>query len=287
MEQQFPRTTVGGLSVSRMIMGSNWLLGWSHTSPAADKAIQARYDSSEAFHPVLETYLKYGVDTIMAPFLFAPKLVDAIKTIEDKTGREIIMVDTPIINVNDTPEARREAEAVIKKSAASGSKICLIHHGCAEELVNKNKRTIDRVDDYTKMIRDAGMIPGSSAHMPEIILFGDQNNYDFETYIQIYNCMGFMMQIEIETVATIIHEAKKPVMTIKPMAAGRCSPFVGLSFAWNTIRDMDMVTVGAHTPAEVEEDITISMAAIEHRMPKLGQRGSPAENQAVLSAKEP
>lgn len=283
MDQQFPRTTVSGISVSRMIMGSNWLLGWSHTSPAADKLICDRYNESQKFHPMLEAYLRHGVDTIMAPFNYAPKLVQAVHEIEDKTGRPIIMVDTPIINVDDNAAARRESEKAIQQCAANGSKICLIHHGSCEELVNKNKRTIDRLDDYTRMIRDAGMIPGTSAHMPEVVLFCDQNGYDVETYIQIYNPMGFMMQIEIETVATIINNAKKPVMTIKPMAAGRCSPFVGLTFAWNTIRACDMVTVGAHTVDEVEEDIAISLAAIEHRMPKLGQRGSPAENQAVLN----
>ena len=31
----FPRTTVAGVSVSRMIIGTNWILGWSHRSPAA------------------------------------------------------------------------------------------------------------------------------------------------------------------------------------------------------------------------------------------------------------
>jgi hypothetical protein len=44
--------------------------------------------------------------------------------------------------------------------------------------------------------------------------------------------MGFLMQVEVETVNQIIHAAKKPVMTIKPMAAGRTTPFVGLNFSW-------------------------------------------------------
>ena len=66
MEKQFPRTTVGGVSLSRMLMGSNWLLGYSHTSVSADEMIKRRYDSAEKFKPVLETYLKYGVDTLMA-----------------------------------------------------------------------------------------------------------------------------------------------------------------------------------------------------------------------------
>ena len=36
MEKQFPRTQVEGVSLSRMLIGTNWLLGWSHTSPSAD-----------------------------------------------------------------------------------------------------------------------------------------------------------------------------------------------------------------------------------------------------------
>ena len=279
---QFPRTTVGGESVSRLIIGSNWLLGWSHTSVSADQMIKRRYNTVETFKPVLETYLKYGIDTIMAPFSASPDLVRAIKETEQKCGRRIIMIDTPFINVDDSPEARKEAEQQVKASKEIGSTFCLIHHAHAEQLVNKNLRQIVRLDDYTKMIRDAGLIPGLSAHMPEMIVYSDANGYDVETYIQIFNCMGFLMQVEIETVASIIHNAKKPVMTIKPMAAGRTTPYVGLTFSWNAIRDKDMVTVGTFSPDEAEEDIEISFAALEHRFPNLEKRSSPVQDQAAF-----
>ena len=98
MYTQFPRTTVAGKSLSRMIIGTNWLLGWSHTSVSADEMIKRRYDSVEKFKPVLETYLKYGVDTIMAPFGASPELVRAIHETEQKQARPIIMVDTPFLN---------------------------------------------------------------------------------------------------------------------------------------------------------------------------------------------
>ena len=279
---EFPRTTVGGVSLSRMLIGTNWLLGWSHTSASADEMIRRRYDSAEAFKPVLETYLRYGVDTIMAPFGASPQLMEAIRDTEQKVGRGIILVDTPTQNVDDNPQARQEAEQTVKESAKRGAKFCLLHHSCAEQLVDKNKGVIRRLDDYTKMIRDAGMIPGLSAHMPELIVYSDANGYDVETYIQIFNCMGFLMQVEIETVASIIQNAKKPVMTIKSMAAGRCSPYVGLTFSWNAIRERDMVTVGAFSPQEVEEDVEISLAAIEHRFPDLEKRSSPNQNQAAF-----
>ncbi len=282
MKRQFPRTQVENVSLSRMLIGTNWLLGWSHTSASADEMIKRRYDSAEAFKPVLEAYLRHGVDSIMAPFGLSPALTRAVKETEQRVGREIIMIDTPTLEVSDSAEARRRSQQMVRESAQRGAKICLIHHSAAEQLVNKNLGQIVRLDDYTKMIRDAGMVPGLSAHMPELVVYSDQNGYDVQTYIQIFNCMGFLMQVEIESVASIIHNAQKPVMTIKAMAAGRCSPYVGLTFSWNAIRAQDMVTVGAFTPDEAEEDIEISLAAIEHRFPDLEKRGSPNQEQAAF-----
>ena len=121
--------------------------------------------------------------------------------------------------------------------------------------------------------------------MPELVVYSDQNGYDVETYIQLYNCLGFLMQVEIEAVHRIIWNAKKPVMTIKPMAAGRCTPFVGLNFSWATLRPCDMVTVGCLTPEEAAEDIEISLAALERRAPNLEGRSSPNKKTAALSGK--
>ncbi len=87
--------------------------------------------------------------------------------------------------------------------------------------------------------------------------------------------IGFLMQVEVEAVSRIIHNAKKPVMTIKSMAAGRVSPYVGITFSFSTIRPCDMVAIGAFTPAEVHEDVEIALAAIEHRYPNMETRNSP------------
>ncbi len=280
--EQFPRTSVEGISLSRMVIGTNWILGWSHTSPAADTMIRTNHATVESICPMLETFMEHGVDTIMAPFGSSDVLVNAVHETEDRTGRGMVMIDTPVVNVDDNADARREAEQTIRKSREAGAKICLLHHYCAEQLVNKNKHKIERLEDYTRMIRDAGMVPGLSAHMPELIVYSDENEYDVQTYIQIYNCMGFMMQVEIETVNQIIQNAKKPVMTIKPMAAGRTTPFVGLNFSWATIRDCDMVTVGCYSALEAQEDIEISLAALEHRAAGIGHRASPVSSRLFL-----
>ena len=77
--------------------------------------------------------------------------------------------------------------------------------------------------------------------------------------------MGFLMQVEVDWIANIIRNAKKPVMTIKPMAAGQIRPFQALNFVWNTIRDQDMMTVGTMTPDEARELIEMSFSILEHR----------------------
>ncbi len=275
----FPRTTVSGISVSRMIIGTNWMLGWSHKSPSVDQQIKRRFPDGESAWPMLKTFLDRGVDTMMGMLQQEKVMQDAVRYAEEKSGKNIIVIDTPIVNVDDNKAAREEARAVIRRSRKVGATFCLLHHSSVEQLVNKNKHEITRLNDYTQMIREEGMIPGLSAHMPEIILYSDENDYDVETYIQLYNCMGFLMQVEVETVAQIIHRAKKPVMTIKPMAAGRVTPYVGLNFVWNTIREQDMVTVGCTDAGEAVEDIEISLAAIERRLPNIGKRTSPNAKQ--------
>ena len=277
----FPRTTVAGVSLPRLLIGSNWIFGWSHRGHAADRYIKEQHSSTEATLKVINAFLRYDINAWMAPFSSHPQAFDKIRHIQDKIGKKLILIDTPIINMDDTEEARKEARTVIKTSAEIGSTFCMIHHSCCEQLVNKNKQTMDRLPDYTDMIREAGLIPGLSAHMPEVIQYSDQNGYDIETYIQLFNCLGFLMQVEVESVIRIIHEAKKPVMTIKPMAAGRTTPYIGLTFNWNVLRAQDMITVGCINEHEVHEDVEISMAAFEKRLPDLEGRSSPAKTSII------
>jgi hypothetical protein len=56
-------------------------------------------------------------------------------------------------------------------------------------------------------------------------------------------------------------------MTIKPLAAGQVRPFQGLTFAWNAIRDVDMVTVGTMSAREAQECIELSLDILERRGP--------------------
>jgi hypothetical protein len=142
-------------------------------------------------------------------------------------------------------------------------------HECVTDvLLDRMYHEIRDLDKYTALIRHYDMIPGLSTHMPETVVIADDACADVETYIQLYNATGFLLQVETDWVMRIIQNAKKPVMTIKPLAAGRLLPIAGLAFVWNTIREQDMVTIGTTTPDEAKEVIDISLELLEKRIPE-------------------
>jgi len=259
----FPRTMIENVSVSRMITGSNWLLGYSHTSAAKDRHIR-QLMTRERIADILEVFLRAGVDTFMGVRPDAPQLHEAIADAEDRTGRKCITIATPVLNVADGAAALSETERILDDYAALAPAICMPHQQNTDAMIDRRRR-VTNMEPFMAMIRQRGMIPGLSTHMPETVIYADETNLDAATYIQMYNAAGFLMQIEVDWVQRIIQQAAKPVITIKPLAAGRLLPLVGLAFSWATIRDQDMVTVGTMTPDEARELIDISLSILEKR----------------------
>jgi hypothetical protein len=260
----FPRTMVGGVSLPRLLAGTNWFLGYSHTSLAKDKFIKD-LQTRERIAAILNVFLEYGIDAVMGPL--SQHLEDSICEAEQRSGQRIIRIYTPAFDTGPNAAPKDSAEAAFDQCAAYHATFCMPHQCVIDALIDRRAGTIRDLDRYTRMIRERGMIPGLSTHMPEAVVYADATGADVETYIQIYNAAGFLMQVEADWVMHVISQAQKPVMTIKPLAAGRLLPVVGLAFVWNTIRDHDMVTVGTTTSDEAREVIELSIDLLARRIP--------------------
>lgn len=264
----FPRTTVGGVSLSRMIIGTNWFLGWSHATAAKDSLIRETVCNPQRIASILEVFFRAGVDTIMGLIDHDP-LYEGIRIAQERTGVKCLVVSTPAVPIGPrTPEYGVDLDAakrIFDLQMKRGAIFCLPHQGSIDALVDRCTRKVRHMDTLSALIRERGMIPGLSTHMPESIVYADESGLDVETYVSIYNSAGFLMQVEVDWVSRIIHGAKKPVMTIKPMAAGQIRPFQALHFVWNTLRPQDMVTVGTMTPQEAQELIEMSLGILEQR----------------------
>jgi hypothetical protein len=276
----FPRTVIENLSVSRLIVGTNWFLGYSHTSKAKNNLIK-QMQTRDRLAKIIEVFLNAGVDTIYGVRPDAPHLDKAITIAEDRTGREAIRIGIPSLDLGESPACEDENKRILDSYAAIGCRICMPHQVTTDALVNLRLKRIAGVEKYIAMIRQRGMIAGLSTHIPETIPYADEAELDIGTYIQIYNALGFLMHVEVDWVHRIIWNASKPVITIKPLAAGRLLPLVGLAFVWATIRDKDMVCIGCLTPDEARECIDISLSQLERSKPKVELQKSRSKGSVI------
>lgn len=198
---------------------------------------------------------------------------EAVQDAQDRVGRKMIIVSTPAF----LPDAKTPVNGFDRKKAAKildlqverGAAICMPHQSTTDMMVDRCTRKLRKMDVLFKMMRERKLIPGLSTHLPETIVYADEAGADVETYISIFNLMGFLMPIEVDWVASAIQKARKPVMTIKPMAAGQLRPLQALTFVWNAIRDKDMVTIRVMTPDEAAENIELSLSILERRTAKV------------------
>ena len=258
----FPRTSIGGVSVPRLIVGTNWFMGWSHCTPSKDNYIKEHIRQRKVMADILEVFFRRGVNAVLGGITTEP-LADAIKEAEDRTGIKGISISTPHFKLGPETPANGldpdDLKRTLDAEAAGGCKICMPHQATTDALLDRCTRTIRHGEQFCRAIRERGMVPGLSTHMPETIIYADESKLDIETYISIYNSMGFLMQVEVDWTASVIQKAAKPVLTIKPMAAGQVRPFQAMHFVWNTIREQDMVAVGTMSPREAEELIDMSL----------------------------
>jgi hypothetical protein len=257
----FAMTRVGGVEVSRMVAGSNWWLGYSHQTHCRTEWI-VRFQTRKNIADILEVCLREGVNVTMGT---CQLLTDALHDAEQRVGRKMHLIATPNWEMKPGDPNLDAARAGFDEAVRLGATFCWPHTCVTDRLYDGLNRTIRHMEQICREIRQRGLIPGLSTHLPEVIVTADHMKLDVASYVCIYNAAGFLMNIEIDWVQKVIHEAKHPVTTIKPMAAGRLMPYVGLPFVWSTLRDCDLVTVGTLTPDEAKECIEISRASLERR----------------------
>ena len=250
----FPTTFIEDLEISRLIVGSNWFFGYSHYSRAKDQWIKSHM-TTERVAEIMCVFAREGINAVMSKQNQPMK--EAIGIVKQETGVEMHWICTP------GGETVDDLMPGIEESAEMGAKICMPHQHWTDGNMLVNHGRIMDLERVTERIRELGMIPGLSTHRPETVVVCDKAGYDVATYIQIYNPIGFLCQVETDWIARIINETEKPIMCIKPLAAGRVLPPTGLGFVYNSIKPIDAVCIGTMNTFEAEDDIRIARELIE------------------------
>jgi hypothetical protein len=254
----FPMTRIEHLEISRMIIGTNWFRGFSHYSAAKSRWIR-EYMDLDRIVDIMNVFARNGCNAVLSGP--EPLMQEAIRRVKEETGVTVHWLCTP------SGEDVDELMPGIELSAEVGAAVCMPHQHWTDGNMLVNQKRIIGLERVTERIRELGMIPGLSTHRPETVVVCDTAGYDVATYIQIYNPVGFLCQVETDWICRIINETPKPVIVIKPLAAGRCLPPTGLTFVYGSIKPTDTVCIGTMTPYEAEEDIALARNILAGRGP--------------------
>ena len=93
MGKPFPRTQVGGVSLPRMIIGCNWISGFSHTSSSCDNMIKSTHSCPETTAKIFEKFLDADIDAVLGLFGVDTKLRKAVDIAQENTGKKMIIID--------------------------------------------------------------------------------------------------------------------------------------------------------------------------------------------------
>jgi hypothetical protein len=249
-------TNIGGLEVSRLALGSNPFFGFSHQTAARDQWLR-RHFTDERIYEVLHAAADLGIN------LFVSGANERFAALRQRLQRETGFH----INWACTPSAEDLAglKAEIERSAALGAEICMPHTAWLEARLRLHEREVVEMPEALEHIRRQGMIPGIATHRPEAVGIAAERGYDAQTFIVPLNVVGFLCPFEVEWQARVIRDCPKPVICIKPLAAGRLTPLPGLTFVYEHIKPTDTVAIGVLSPEELREDAAIAADLLARR----------------------
>lgn len=279
----FPSVTIEGVTIPRVICGTNALLGFSHVSAGRDAWIREHF-TARRIAEVFAHCQELGVNATMGPLF--PRLVEALDETTRLTGQPMIWVATtsmdrfPPGQQEAYDAARRagrmeEAMALNRASIAeqvaelkeAGASFCLVHGACADHWPLEGD-TLPGFADTMSLIRAAGMVPGSAAHTAGRIAILDRPEHAAAVLATPVNKGGWHMAPSRDEAMACYAHLRCPLISIKPLACGRyeAEGEVGNWLRWVAAAPgVAIVALGLMIEQEADQSIPILRTALEER----------------------
>jgi len=153
-EKDMPTIAFGQYTVSRLILGANPINGGSHLSRFVNRQMK-RYFTPARVQELLEHCQELGINTWQS----GPINLEAYQAFCDRGG-EMHYISLAHEDSDHPPQ--------IERLLSSSGVIGIAHHGEVTDAFWKRGQ-INRVREYCKQIRDAGVMVGVSTHIPDVV----------------------------------------------------------------------------------------------------------------------
>jgi hypothetical protein len=237
---------IGSLDISRFILGSNPISGFSHQSAEMDSRMR-HYFTAAHIKQLFAKAESLGITTVIARA--DHHIMRIFMEYWDEGGKLQWVAQT-------CPEIGT-IERGVQNAINGGAKACYIHGGLMDHLFAQDN--LDEVPPAIDMIRAAGLPAGIAGHNPEIFHWAERElNVDFYM-CSYYNPASrvdsaehqaggreWFLDKDRDIMVGVIAGLSRPAIHYKVMAAGRNDSAEALGFVRNHLRPTDAVCVGIY-----------------------------------------
>lgn len=260
---------LGGLEVSRLIIGSNPFSGFSHQGTDRDLEMK-HYFTTARIKQTLHEAEEVGISTIIARA--DHHIMRLLMEYWDEGGSLKWIAQT-------CPELG-PIEQGIDNGIVGGASAIYIHGGVTDYLLAQDRTR--EIPPALQRIRDAGLPTGIAGHNPKVFRWAEENA-EVDFYMcSYYNSAHRDEQAELasgipewfndedrDQMVTCIARLSKPAIHYKVLAAGRKHPEKAFPFVARHVRPTDAVSVGffpKDNPEMVRETATLFEAHVMNRI---------------------
>jgi hypothetical protein len=241
-----PTIKLGAHTISRLICGSNPMLGYSYMGPHTDRQMK-EYFTTERIVELLQKCEQTGISAHQSSSRF-----DYMNMLRE-SGSKIKII---------TLLSDREG---ISPAIEKASPVALVHHGgVTDRLFAEGKPEL--VHDFVKAVKDNGLLAGVSAHNPDVIKQIADKGWEVDFFMTCFYYLTRKMEKpeavpilpvgsynfykdDPKVMTQVIRQVKQPCLAFKILGAGRLTSSQkevteAFKFAFDNIKSNDGVIVG-------------------------------------------
>ncbi|RPI22639.1 MAG: hypothetical protein EHM61_21795 [Acidobacteria bacterium] len=255
-KQTLPTVQLGSHRITRLVIGSNPFNGFCYALPSLS-AHMKEWCTPERIAQLIRHCQQNGINTWQ--FSYYESSLAALKLLQGQGGEPVQWILLTGGAIRNDP-SKLAAVAKLKPLA-------IVHHGGVTD-EHFHAGTMEKVRDYLKAIRDTGVMVGLSTHLPAVVEFVEERNWDLDFYMtcfyqfsrtteEVRKMVGEMplgyvfLEGDPARMCRVIRQTRKTCLAFKILAAGRLADPAdnrekAFRFAFDNIKPQDAVIVGMY-----------------------------------------
>jgi len=242
--------TIGNLSLSKLVCGTNPFYGHSHFSAARNAEYLRRFDD-QMIERMIKRCISLGINTVESSA--NERVVSILARMRSQHAGPIHFVASTRIDETSGIKTHQQKLSFLIENRAE---VCVVHAQYVDR--PRKEDAIGGLPQLIDKIHTAGLLAGISTHRAETVALCERQGYGIDTYLFPLNLSGFVYPgydgtESVQERISIVRDTPKPFILIKVLGAGRIPPDEGLQFVAENAKPTDLISIGFATEDEVSE----------------------------------